>query len=125
MADYFPILSRAVASLDPNSREQRQALYDRARKTLTDKLSDPNLAHADLRAESAALEAAINRVEMEAERGAEPARPRPAQMDAPQRPTAPRPKAPREIPPSPSAKYEDMPALRDTRRVWRLVAGVV
>ena len=121
MADYFPILSRAVASLDPNTWEQRQALYDRARKTLTDKLSDPNLVHADLKAENAALEAAINRVEMEALRAAEPARPRSPQMDAPQRPAAPRPKAPRE----PSARYEDMPPLKDTRRVWRLVAGVV
>src|SRR5262245_43558865 len=106
MADYFPILSRAVASLDPNTWEQRQALYDRARKTLTDKLSDPNLVHADLKAESAALEAAINRVEMEAQRGAEPAPPRPPQMDAPQRAGAPRSKAPREA--APAAKYEDM-----------------
>jgi lipoprotein-anchoring transpeptidase ErfK/SrfK len=124
MADYFPILSRAVASLDPNTREHRQALYDRARKTLTEKLSDPNLAHADLKAESAALEAAINRVEMEVVRGAEPARPRPPQMGA-QHPTPPRPKPPREAPPAPAAKYEDMPPLKETRKVWRLVAGVV
>ena len=65
MVDYFPLIARAVATLSPNTREQRHVLYDRARKTLVDKLrvNDPTLAHTDLRAESAALEAAIQRVE--------------------------------------------------------------
>ena len=59
MADYTQFLTRAVAALDPNTPEQRQALYDRARRALVDKLrgSDPTLANTDLAAESAALEA--------------------------------------------------------------------
>ena len=45
MADYTQLLARAVAMLDPNTLEQRKALYDRARKVLVDKLrgSDPTL----------------------------------------------------------------------------------
>ena len=58
MADYTQILARAVAMLDPNTLEQRKALYDRARKVLVDKLrgSDPTLSNTDLAAETAALE---------------------------------------------------------------------
>ena len=39
-------LARAVALLDPNTPEQRQALYDRARRALVDRLrgSDPTLS---------------------------------------------------------------------------------
>jgi hypothetical protein len=46
MVDYFPLIARAVAALDPNTRELRHVLYDRARKTLIDKLrvNDPTLA---------------------------------------------------------------------------------
>ena len=61
MIDIFPILVRAVAELNPNTSERRQALYDRARNTLIEKFraADPQLSDAELRAESAALEAAI------------------------------------------------------------------
>ena len=78
MADYFPLLARAVSALGSNTKEQRQALYDRARKTLVEKLRDPTFSQADMQAESEALEAAIQRVEMDAMRRAEPPpRPKP------------------------------------------------
>jgi len=72
MADYTQFLTRAVAALDPNTPEQRQALYDRARKALIDKLraGDPALSSSDLAAESAGLEASIRRVEADAVRRA-------------------------------------------------------
>ena len=60
MVDYVPLIARAVATLNPNTMERRQALYGRARKTLVDKLrsTDPTLARTNLEAERAALEAA-------------------------------------------------------------------
>lgn len=65
MADYYPLIARAVGTLNPNTPEQRRALYDRARRTLVDQLriKDPTLTQTDVKAESAALDAAIQRVE--------------------------------------------------------------
>jgi L,D-transpeptidase catalytic domain len=108
MADYFPLLARAVAALSPNTGEQRQALYNRARKTLVEKLRDPTL-HGDLKAESAALEAAIQRVEMDAVRRAAP----------------PRPKTAYKAYAAPAGGYRDRPPLTDPRRPLRIVAGAV
>ena len=81
MVDYVQLISRAVATLDPNTREARQALYQRARQTLVDKLSsmDPTLSHTDLKAERAALESAIQQVERDAARRAAPPQRQPAQ----------------------------------------------
>jgi lipoprotein-anchoring transpeptidase ErfK/SrfK len=68
MVDYAQLLARAVATLDPNTRERREFIYDRARQALANKFrtSEPPLPESAWYAESAALEAAINRVEMDA-----------------------------------------------------------
>jgi len=68
MVDYAQLLARAVATLDPNTRERREFIYNRAREALADKFraSDPPLSESAWYAESAALEAAITRVEMDA-----------------------------------------------------------
>jgi len=110
MVDYYSILARAVASLSPNTTEQRRALYDRARKTLADKIAtvDPSASHTDLKTESAALEAAIQRVERDL--APRPASPGPA--DAPRRPARTR-------------RYRDMGPLKDGRRPLRIAAGVL
>ena len=65
MVDYVSVLDGAVAALDPNTKEARHVLYDRARRALVDGLraSDPTLAHTALQKEAAALESAIQRVE--------------------------------------------------------------
>src|SRR5215470_7538423 len=78
MADYYPLIARAVGSLNPNTPEQRRALYDRARKTLVDQLriNDPTLTQTDVKSESAALDAAIQRVERDFVRPAAPPPPR-------------------------------------------------
>lgn len=60
--DYSSVLTRAVAALEPNTGEQRQALYNLARKTLVDELRASSSARS-YAAESAALEAAIRTVE--------------------------------------------------------------
>lgn len=81
MVDYVQLISRAVATLNPNTREARQALYQRARQTLVDKLRsiDPTLSHTDLNAERAALKSAIQQVERDTARRAAPPQRQPAQ----------------------------------------------
>ena len=81
MVDYVQLISRAVATLNPNTREARQALYQRARQTLVDKLRsiDPALSHTNLETERAGLESAIQQVERDAVRRAAPPQRQPAQ----------------------------------------------
>ena len=109
MVDYFSLLARAVSALNPNTSEQRRVLYDRARKTLVDKLRDPALSHANLGAESAALEAAIQRVESDAVRRATPPQPKPAHQAHDM----------------PSRGYQDRPPLRDVRKPLSIAAGAL
>jgi len=70
MADYYPLISRAVGALDKKSKEARRALYDRARATLADQLQrvDPPLSETKLKHERLALEDAIGKVEADAAR---------------------------------------------------------
>ncbi len=72
MADYFALLSRAVASLDHNTKEAREGLYNRARTALRGQLrnADPPWSDADVKSEAAALEAAIRQIEFEIRRSA-------------------------------------------------------
>ena len=70
MADYFPLVARAVAGLDKNTGESRRALYERARAALLNQLRsvEPALGASDITRERLALEDAIRRVEAEAAR---------------------------------------------------------
>jgi len=70
MADYYPLISRAVAGLDKNTGENRRALYERARKALVDQLRgvQPALSETDITRERLSLEEAIRKVETEAAR---------------------------------------------------------
>lgn len=65
MADYFPVLSRAVAGLEHNTGEARRAVYERARAAIVRQLRsiDPPLAEEDISRERMQLEEAIQRVE--------------------------------------------------------------
>jgi lipoprotein-anchoring transpeptidase ErfK/SrfK len=67
VADYFTLLSRAVASLPHNTRDAREALYNRARSVLVDQLraSDPPLSDAQIEAETASLGSSIRQIEFE------------------------------------------------------------
>ena len=110
MVDYFQILVRAAAELNPNTSERRQVLYDRARQALIEKFraGGPQLSDGDLRAESAALEAAIRRVEAGVVRRAVPPPPKPAYSpyDAP------------------AEEYHDRPPLNYLRKRLNIAAGV-
>ena len=68
MADYYPLIARAVGGLDKNTGENRRALYDRARAALVSQLRgvEPALDETDITHERLALEEAIRKVEAEA-----------------------------------------------------------
>src|SRR4249920_75175 len=112
MVDYVQLISRAVATLNPNTREARQALYQRARQTLVDKLRrvNPTLSHTDLNAERAALESAIQQIERDAVRGTAPPQRQPTQDRAQERAQE-------------RYEYRDRPPLKDSRN-WLRIAAV-
>jgi len=68
MADYYPLIARAIAGLDKNTGEIRRELYERARVALVGQLRsvDPPLNESDVTRERLALEEAIRKVETEA-----------------------------------------------------------
>ena len=79
MADYYPLIARAVAGLDKNTGENRRALYERARAALVNQLRgvDPPLDESDITRERLALEEAIRRLEVEAAKRVRPDSPEP------------------------------------------------
>ena len=70
MADYYPLIARAVAGLKTNAGEARRSLYERARTALITQLRgvDPPLSESDITRERLALEEAIRKVESEVAR---------------------------------------------------------
>jgi hypothetical protein len=70
MADYYPLIAKAVSGLDKSTGEARRALYDRARTALLAQLRgvEPALSEPDITRERLALEEAIRKVEAEAVR---------------------------------------------------------
>jgi hypothetical protein len=70
MADYYPLVLRAVSGLDNSTGEIRRALYERARTALVNQLrnADPPLDESEITRERLALEEAIRRVEAEADK---------------------------------------------------------
>src|SRR6516225_796075 len=67
MADYYPLIAKAVAGLDKSTGETRRALYDRARTALLAQLRgvEPALSEPEITRERLALEEAIRKVEGE------------------------------------------------------------
>jgi hypothetical protein len=77
MADYYPLIARAVAGLDPNAPgEARRALYERARAALIAQLRgvQPPLSESEITRERLSLEEAVRKVESEAAQRAREAR---------------------------------------------------
>ena len=77
MADYYPLITKAVAGLDPEAPgESRRLVYERARAALLAQLRtvNPPFTEAEIKRERLALEEAVRRVEREAARRARDAR---------------------------------------------------
>ena len=72
MADYHPLIARAVEGLGNNTADARRTLYERARAALVAQLRgiDPPLSEAEITRERLALEDAIRKVEAESVRKA-------------------------------------------------------
>ncbi len=86
MADYYPVLARAVSRLAINDAQARREVYERAQTIVIAELrrQDPRKSAPEIMRELAALETAIRRVEVESLSN---------QTRAPQGPTPPHPTA--------------------------------
>lgn len=111
MADYYPLLARAIETQANKGRETREMIYARARKALLAQLNGatPPLAPADIARQQDFLEVAIRRVEADFGHGdvAEPASPAPPPI-APAAPAADAPAAPK---PVSGASFSDKPDM--------------
>jgi hypothetical protein len=67
MAEYYPLLAKAVAGLPNSTPETRRAVYERARKALLTQLQNlqPPVPEADVARETHALDMAVARLETE------------------------------------------------------------
>ena len=119
MADFYPILARAVAGLPDPSPEARRAIYDRARTALVTQLRslDPPLGEAEIMRERLSLDEAVAKIEADYEPAPAPAAEEPplwAPEPAPQAeaPAAGRVEKQAEFAPLPSPgdrDFEDLP----------------
>jgi hypothetical protein len=118
MADYYPLISRALDGLSDKSPGMRRAVYERARSALMAQLQslDPPLPVGEITRERLALDEAIDRVEAEYTLGE-------ASLEAPPPAAQPPPAAPPdqtgngmpEAPPPASARIRQEPVLDPER----------
>ena len=127
MADYYPLIARAIAGLDPSAPgESRRALYERARTALIAQLRSvqPPLSESEITRERLSLEEAVRKVESEAaQRARDASRPgggAPRGGDAFRRanarppegaPDSAAPNSPRPRPPAPPSARDARPPL--------------
>ena len=128
MADYQPLISKAVAGLEKNTGEARRALYERARNALLTQLRGivPALDESEITRERLALEEAIRKVEAESARKSRfdppPERRRGDRAEALAKPAARSGATPPEVAPKAAngeGVAEPPPAATDPRRAPR------
>ncbi len=141
MADYYPLIARAVAGLDPSAPgEARRALYERARAALIAQLRgvQPPLSESEITRERLSLEEAVRKVESEAAQRAREARGgsrasagdalrrnRPGETPAAGGPAGPtiRPRAPAPPTPPPPSRNDRPPLGQEGQRPPRDLRG--
>jgi hypothetical protein len=120
MADYYPLIAKAVSGLEKSTGESRRALYDRARAALLAQLRgvEPALSEPDITRERLALEEAIRKVEGEVafQRTAETGR-------RPREPLAPRSDYRAEQDPRTEAPIDPQQDFADAPRSYELRTG--
>ena len=104
MAEYYPLLAKAVGSLPNSTSDTRRIVYERARKALIGQLRTyhPPVPEEDIEHESLELDRAIERIETEIAAAPPPAVPPPPPPVAVEPPVAPPSPAPPAAPPSPT-----------------------
>lgn len=121
MADYYPLLAKAVAGLPDATAEARHAVYERARKALFGQLRnlDPPVPEEVIEREAQALERAVAQLETDLAGPPAEAAPVPANelAPAPPRPVSPEPEpAPPAKPAAPAARAARPPPPLKIRR---------
>lgn len=113
MADYYPVLTRAIGGLETNTAETRRGVYERARQAIVKQLRsyDPPLSESEITKERLNLEEAVRRIEAE-HRAAQNKNAAPPPLAGAPKPdsaplTAPAPMAP--SPPRPSSSTPPPP----------------
>ena len=88
MAEYYPLLAKAVGSLPNSTPQTRRIVYERARKALIGQLRTlhPPVPDDDIERESVALDRAVERLEAELATGITPPPPAAAPTPAPAAP---------------------------------------
>ena len=124
MADYHPLITRAVEGLSNNTAVARRALYERARAALVSQLRgiDPPLSETEITRERLVLEDVVRKVEAESVRKAR-SEPRPAgkggrDFNEPRfaealRKEAPPPHKPNEPFPSDASRFDQQASARN------------
>jgi hypothetical protein len=119
MADYYPLIARAIAGLDPSAPgESRRALYERARAALIAQLRSvqPPLSESEITRERLSLEEAVRKVESEAaQRARDASRGGARAGDAFRANTRANPRPPDGAPPSATSQPRNPPPSRNDR----------
>jgi hypothetical protein len=76
-ADYYPLISRAIAALETNTFDARREVYNHARAAQSEQLHNRPFSKKDFDHERLMLEDAIGRVEIEVTGGRYPTGPSP------------------------------------------------
>ncbi|WP_020174263.1 hypothetical protein [Methyloferula stellata] len=112
MAEYYPLLAKAVSGLPDSTPAMRHAVYERARKALLGQLRalQPPVPEADIEKESQALDVAVARLEAEYAAAPVPDEVKEAPLASPPAGQAPAPPATQAPPPLRPAEPRQVPS---------------